>query len=233
MHRPVILLVDDNQLFLKLEKEFLREVDADIITAGDGIEALEVMKTVRPDLVLLDLHMPLMDGADCCAAMKKDPNLRTIPVVIVSNLDSVDDCERCRQAGCDAVLAKPVVKKEIVDCCRKFVSRQNPASRRADCRTQVVFRTADRFDYAMGEDIGMAGMVIVYRGELKTGERVHLTFVLPGLPEELIEASGRIAGRARNDRNGAAPAPAEGYEVEFVQLDDRVRRLIGAYLAKS
>jgi two-component system alkaline phosphatase synthesis response regulator PhoP len=232
MTRPVIFLVDDNKLFLQLEKDFLKELDASIYTAGDGREALELMKVMRPDLVLLDLHMPLMDGADCCLAMKKDPKLRAIPVVIVSNLESENDRERSLGAGCDGVLAKPVGKKEILACCRKFLGKRFPIEQRVLCRTQVVFKSGKRVNYGMSEDIGPKGIFIGFTGDMTAGERVQLNFVLPGMPGELIETMGRVA-KVVKAGSVAEPGRAEGFEVDFLELDERARRLIGEYIARS
>ena len=79
-----ILFVDDNSLFIEIEKEFLQYTGVDVLTARDGLEALDVVKTKRPDLIFMDLQMPKMDGAECCRAIKSDNSLSTIPVVMVS-----------------------------------------------------------------------------------------------------------------------------------------------------
>lgn len=232
MSRPVIFLVDDNKLFLKLQKDFLKELDADIRTAGDGREALDLMKVIRPDLVMLDLHMPLMDGADCCMAMKKDTNLRTIPVVIVSNLESDSDRERCRKAGCDGILAKPVGKKDILECCRKFLKKLYSAEQRVACRTQVVFRTVSICNYGMSEYVGPKVIYIGFTGEISLGERVQLNFLLPGIQDELIESNGRVS-KVIKTRSAKDPGCSEGFEVEFMNLDHKFRQLILDFVATS
>src|SRR5512133_2862778 len=98
MSRPKILLVDDNRLFLEMEKEFLQPCAVKIYTARTGREALEVVRLVLPDLVFMDLHMPEMDGASCCTAIKAEPDLRSVPVVMIVTAENEDDLERCRRA---------------------------------------------------------------------------------------------------------------------------------------
>ena len=70
--KKTILLVDDNDMFLEIEKEFLQYTNTEVITACDGIEALNIVKAMRPDLIFMDLEMPKMDGASCCRAIKDD-----------------------------------------------------------------------------------------------------------------------------------------------------------------
>ena len=67
MATPKILLVDDTKLFLKLEQEYLKQSSAQVFTAGNGHEALELARTIRPDLIYMDLNMPVMDGIEFLA----------------------------------------------------------------------------------------------------------------------------------------------------------------------
>ena len=230
MPRPKILLVDDNKLFLELEQEFLKDLDVTTMRAGEGWEALALMARNRPDLVFLDLHMPLMDGVDCCAAMKSDPELRKIPVIIVSNIENEEDLVRCREAGCDGLLAKPVSKKAILESCRKFLRGTLLAEERVTCRTQVVFRSDSCCNYGMSEDLGLNSIYIGFTGEIQVGERLLLNFVLPGRPDGLIEAPGRVAW-VNKGASATNPRLPEGFGVEFQQLDENCRRLIGGFLA--
>ena len=70
-----ILLVDDAKFFLELEKQFLKNTPATLLTASSGKEALEIAKESRPSLVFMDVDMPEMDGLDCCRQFKADPFL--------------------------------------------------------------------------------------------------------------------------------------------------------------
>jgi CheY-like chemotaxis protein len=229
---PVILLVDDNRIFLELEKEFLGELDVSIMTAADGWEALQIMASVRPALVFMDLHMPVMDGAASCASMKSDPRLRTIPVVMVSSIDQEGDAERCRAAGCDGILEKPVTKKALVASARQFLQTDLPFSQRVACRTQVVFWTADRCSYGMSEDLGPDGIYIAFKEKVVEKESVQLYFLLPGMPEGLVEATGSIVWVNRG-RSASDPARPDGFGVEFHKMSEECRRLIGTYLASA
>src|ERR1035441_3908591 len=111
MKTPKILLVDDTKLFLKLEQEYLKHLAVTVLTAGNGIEALEIARSQLPDIIFLVLNMPEMDGIDCCAAIKTDPDLRSIPVIMVTTHGMEESIERCRNAGCDGFLTKPLDRR--------------------------------------------------------------------------------------------------------------------------
>ena len=125
MSHPKILLVDDVRLFLELEKSFLHLAQVQILTAANGEEALAVVRKERPDLVFLDLYMPVLDGAACCAAIKVDPELTATPVVMVTTGGKPDEVEQCRVAGCDGLLTKPVDRSAFLDAVARFIPSFN------------------------------------------------------------------------------------------------------------
>ena len=79
-----ILLVDDTELFLAMEESFLQRREFTLHTARSGTEALETARAVRPDLIVLDLHMPDMGGDRVCAQLKGDPLYQRIPIIIAT-----------------------------------------------------------------------------------------------------------------------------------------------------
>jgi len=109
-----VLLVDDSALIHKHTVPLLIAAGYDVIEAWDGAEALEVVKTARPDLVLTDVEMPRLDGYALCSALKNDPQTEGIPVVICSSLGEASDLERGFDVGADDYLVKPVVPEELV-----------------------------------------------------------------------------------------------------------------------
>ena len=103
-----ILLVDDVQMFIEIYKEFLQYSKVEIMIARDGIEALDVIKAKKPDLIFMDLQMPRMDGAACCRIIKTDAMLMDIPVIMISSSSKDEDRQICFSAGCDYFITKPV-----------------------------------------------------------------------------------------------------------------------------
>lgn len=107
MTRKTILVVEDAALNLDLMVQLLED-DYAIVTAGDGAEGLAAAARDRPDLVLMDLSLPVMDGWEATRRLKADPALRHIPVIALSAHAMRGDAERALAQGCDDYLSKPV-----------------------------------------------------------------------------------------------------------------------------
>lgn len=109
-----LLVVDDNENNREIVSRLLEREGYQVSTAENGALALEQIKSQPPDLVLLDVMMPVMDGIEACRHMKDDPDSRLIPVVMMTALGQVDDRVRAIQAGADDFLTKPVNGGELL-----------------------------------------------------------------------------------------------------------------------
>ena len=113
---PTVLIVDDNPQNLELLEvycEGLEEVN--IITATNGIEAMEHVAKNSPDLILLDIMMPRMSGFEVCKQIKSNPETRDIVVVMVTALNETSDVERAAECGADDYLSKPIDRAALID----------------------------------------------------------------------------------------------------------------------
>ena len=111
---PKILVVDDVELNLELQKTYLTSSGYDVVVAMDGEEALEKVETEHPDLVLLDVMMPKLNGFEVCQILKNDPKTRFIPVIMVTALQDVEDRVRGIESGADDFISKPFNKMELM-----------------------------------------------------------------------------------------------------------------------
>jgi len=116
-----ILLVDDNEQNLELLQAYVEELPCRVVTATDGLLALEAVQASRPNLILLDVMMPRMSGFQVCSRLKKDPATRDIPVVMVTALNEVGDVERAVDSGADDFLTKPVNRVELLTRARSLI----------------------------------------------------------------------------------------------------------------
>jgi len=116
-----VLLVDDNRQNLELIQAYLEELPCRLLTAADGVEAIEVIEREVPDLVLLDVMMPRMSGFEVCQKIKASPDLRQIVVIMVTALHEVSDFERAVESGTDDFLTKPVNKIELLTRVRSLL----------------------------------------------------------------------------------------------------------------
>ncbi|MCP4150372.1 MAG: response regulator, partial [bacterium] len=111
--RIVILVVDDKELNRRLLAQYLDKPGLDIIEAVNGKEALELAEQYRPNLVLMDKKMPVMDGVEATRALKNSPHLKTIPVSVITASVFGEQLHQLTVAGADALLRKPVSKQEL------------------------------------------------------------------------------------------------------------------------
>jgi two-component system phosphate regulon response regulator PhoB len=102
-----ILVVDDDEDIRSLLRAMLERGAHRVLEAADGEEALEMIARALPDLVLLDLHMPYLDGPEVCRRVKADPATRDLPVLMLTAAVQDENRRRCLDAGADGYLTKP------------------------------------------------------------------------------------------------------------------------------
>jgi putative two-component system response regulator len=137
----VVLVVDDGSADRQLAQAYLAGLDCDIRLAPDGASALQQIKTEPPDLVLLDVQMPGMDGFEVCRRIKAGPRGRLLPVVMITALNETSDRVRALEAGADDFLAKPVERVEMVARVRSAL-RLKAVYNTLDSAEQVIFALA-------------------------------------------------------------------------------------------
>ena len=108
-----ILVVDDNEQNLELLVAYLETLGCPVVTAVDGVDALEKVAAEKPDLILLDIMMPRMSGFEVCRKIKSDPTTRDTPVIMVTALNELTDIERGVESGTDDFITKPVNRLEL------------------------------------------------------------------------------------------------------------------------
>ena len=115
MKRNRILVVEDEESLLKLESILLSSKGYSVTGVMDGRSALEEVRANRPDLVILDIMLPEIDGFEVCRQIKEDPETRQIPVLILTAKKNSQDLARGQQVGCDAYITKPFKSVKVLD----------------------------------------------------------------------------------------------------------------------
>jgi len=116
-----VLLVDDSETVIQFEKLILRGMGFDISVAKNGRLALEQVAAQPPDLILLDIMMPEMDGVETLRHLKENSDSKSIPVIMVTTKGDPEMVERATEAGCDDYITKPVDKIELLEKVRKHL----------------------------------------------------------------------------------------------------------------
>lgn len=119
--KPIILCVDDDEVTLKLLDRLIKNAGWDVITAGSGRDALEKVKKTRPDIILLDIMMPEMDGYQVCSKLQKNNETSYIPVIFVTALRKEQDKARAFSVGATDYLVKPIKKNDLLQKIRKHI----------------------------------------------------------------------------------------------------------------
>lgn len=110
-----ILIVEDNELNMKLFNDLLEAHGYSILQSRNGMEAFELARTHKPDLVLMDIQLPEVSGLEVIKWLKEDDELRKIPVIAVTAFAMKGDEDRIREAGCEAYLSKPISVANFLD----------------------------------------------------------------------------------------------------------------------
>ncbi|MBM4165559.1 MAG: response regulator [Ignavibacteria bacterium] len=108
-----ILVVDDTEINVELLTDILKEFRYDVLSANDGMEALAVVQTHKPDLILLDISMPRMDGYETCVQLKSKTETEWIPIIIVTALQDLPSKIKAIESGADDFIAKPFNKIDL------------------------------------------------------------------------------------------------------------------------
>ncbi|HEX9475931.1 MAG TPA: HD domain-containing phosphohydrolase [Candidatus Dormibacteraeota bacterium] len=138
---PTVLVVDDSAANRELIEACLADVECRVRLAGDGPSALAAIESAAPDLVLLDVQMPGMDGYAVCKRIKANPRLRLVPVVMITALDRSEDRVQALEAGADDFMSKPVERLELVARVRSAL-RLKTVYDRLDSAEQVIYSLA-------------------------------------------------------------------------------------------
>ena len=128
--RPTVLLVEDDPDLLRFAQVTLRLGGYRPVTASDGVQALTLARKRPPDLVLLDLRLPGLDGWEVLAALRDEPALRTVPVVLLTATINAVAAERALDARVADYLVKPVSADDLLDAVERALARRNTGAER-------------------------------------------------------------------------------------------------------
>ena len=202
-HKPLVLIVDDVRTDRDVLEGMVLELGYDVHHAADSVEALDAVISNGPDLVLLDIDMPRMDGLSLCARLKSDPDLRLIPVVLLATHNELD-LSLGLEAGADDFLTKPFALADLRLRARVLL-RDHALNRRLDATDSVLssfaraFEVRDRYTIHHAERVGLyardLGAALGYGsdecGVLYDGGVLHDLGKI-GIPDAILLKSGQL-----------------------------------------
>ena len=224
-----ILLADDVSFFLALEKSFLQREAVEIIVARDGREAYEMINLHRPDLALLDLYMPEMNGDECCRLLKDNPELCHIPIIMVTTAGKENEQAQCREAGCDDILLKPIHRRVFVEAVQKYLKMEERVEQRSPVRMQVIYGNKELFT-GFSVNLSTGGLFLETDSPLPADESLSLEFHAPNQSQPIC-CRGSVAWVNAPGSPCCSNLPP-GMGIKFVDLDlgqmHQIRELLKA-----
>lgn len=119
-----VLIVEDNPLNMKLFNDLLEAHGYRTLQSTNGMEAMELARAHRPDVILMDIQLPEVSGLEVTKWIKDDDDLRATPVIAVTAFAMKGDEERIRQGGCEAYISKPISVSKFIETVRTYIGDQ-------------------------------------------------------------------------------------------------------------
>ena len=126
MEIKTILVVEDNKLNMKLVSGLVKIGKYRMIEAIDAESGIELIREQRPDLVLMDIQLPGMDGLSATKIIKEDPDLKDIPIVALTSYAMQGDKEKALAAGCTGYITKPIDTRKFLETVSQYLKDDNP-----------------------------------------------------------------------------------------------------------
>ena len=121
MGNKTILVIEDDEINLKLVKALFKFSEYNIVEAGDAEAGIQLARECRPELILMDVQLPGMDGMQATRIIKEDPALKDITVVALSSHAMVGDEEKAKEAGCDGYMTKPIDTRNFITTVAQYL----------------------------------------------------------------------------------------------------------------
>jgi two-component system, cell cycle response regulator DivK len=116
-----VMIVEDNELNMKLFKDLIEASGYETIRTRNGLDALDLARLHKPDLILMDIQLPEVSGLEVTKWLKEDDQLHRIPVIAVTAFAMKGDEERIRQGGCEAYISKPISVTKFVETIKSYL----------------------------------------------------------------------------------------------------------------
>lgn len=116
-----VLVVEDHEDNRQILRDLLGSAGFEIVEAENGEEAVTLAETSRPDVILMDIQLPVLDGYEATRRIKADPRLQSIPVIVVTSYALSGDEEKARLAGCDDYVSKPFSPRDLLAKIRRYI----------------------------------------------------------------------------------------------------------------
>ena len=217
-----ILIVDGLDLPIKEEKSVLSRKDVRILTTKSGREALEIHRREVADFILADLNAPDMPGDELAKAVRGDPMMKKVSIVLVSSLRKVD-LERCANSGANDYITRPIAPEKLLEKVAHLIDIPMRGNLRVLIKARLIGSIGQEPFFGTTCDISVAGLLMETEKVLAKGDQIACSFFIPDT--ERVSAKGEVVRVAR-------PESIFHYGVKFVELPARDKNNIEAYVQR-
>jgi len=222
-----ILVVDDDQFFIEFERAFLQREHFDIIEARDGPEALELMRDQHPDLVLLDMYMPGMDGLEVIVRARAE-GMIDLPIIMVSKEEDPIKISELKEAGATDFITKPINIDTLMAKVNVYLKEAHRGGSRLPVKIKIKYRTLDELLQGESKDLSTTGIFVRTKKDLGIGSLVELFLHHAGDEEaEPIRVMGEVVRAVQGNNENT------GVGMKFINLDAESVKLITGMLEEE
>jgi CheY-like chemotaxis protein len=223
-----ILLVDNIRPILEREKGLLDRDIFQIFTATSGQEALEVHKKEKADIIVMSLHMSGMGGDEVCRAIRQDPELKHVSIILSTLLNDEKEIERCKACGANDYIKKPIDRQELAEKVAKLLGIPARQSIRILIKIKIEGRLGSEFFMANTVDVSINGLLFECERDLSVGDSIVASFFLLGAAE-----FNRVVARSEVMRVAKSGTKMKRYGVRFLDFKEGNPALIGDFIKRK
>jgi CheY-like chemotaxis protein/Tfp pilus assembly protein PilZ len=217
-----VLIVDDMRSFLDLETSFLKRADCTIIKAVNGLEALRLAKSEKPDIIFLDLEMPVMNGLECSRFIKSDIELKNTPIVIITATEGRE--KECYKVGCNSYLKKPVDEDIFISEIKKFVNIKERNDPRVDVSIPANVLYKGTKSAGLLRNLSKGGLLLETKEPFGIGTTITVDFSLPG-------AKSKVKAKAMVVRTISGRSSGKGaVGLSFLSMEGKHQSIIDSFI---
>jgi CheY-like chemotaxis protein len=229
--QPKLLIVDDVNFFIELEKSYLSTVDCEIYTASNGKEALDVLQKIVPDLVIIDYEMPVMNGIEFLKSIRINQVFKHIPVILVSAFIDNELEEMVKSAGANKILKKPFTQEDLLSAIDAFLKIEKRKKERIKVSIPAFYGFEDKMDKGLILDLSEGGAFLAGDINLREGAVLELKFLLPDT-NRLFKTWAKIIW-INEDKNKKKPQYPNGAGLEFLGLSKESINILRKFIEEA
>jgi len=227
-----VLLVDDVEFIVDVMQSYLKKSPVETCRASNGRTAIDMALLHWPDLIVMDVAMPELDGVQACREIRKNNKLKDVPIILIYDPERDPAPDELMRSGCSDLVTKPLAREDFLTITHRHLFHIERRERRSPCQMTVNFIVDGQAYQGLGVDISRSGLYIETREKGLKKSNVDVDFLLATVSERMVRAKGRIVWVNQGHPRPNLSMP-QGIGVEFQIVDEESRAIINRYLEEN